>query len=97
MSSGSREDDEPKRQRENSLNVSCVDSQTTPGKVFAKSLKLTECVKILMNCLKNLEKYVKELKDLVSSTKANQIKGERQLVDLKDGVDYISKNYTRLK
>ena len=46
-----------------------------------------------MNCLKNLEKEVKELKDLASSNNANQIKGERQLLDLKDAVDFISNKF----
>ena len=45
-----------------------------------------------MSCLKNLEKEVKELKDLASSNNANQIKGERQLLDLKEAVDFISNN-----
>ena len=43
-----------------------------------------------MNCLKNLKNEVKELKDLASSNNANQIEGERQLLDLKDAVDFIS-------
>ena len=46
-----------------------------------------------MNFLKNLEKEVKELKDLASSNNANQIKGERQLLDLKDAVDFISNKF----
>ena len=46
-----------------------------------------------MNCLKNLEKEVKELKDLASSNNANQIKSERQLLDLKDVVDFISNKF----
>ena len=87
MSSGSKEDDEPKRQKEESPDVSCLDSSTSPGDVFAESLKSNECVVILMNCLKDLEKEVKELKDLASSNNANQIKGERQLLHLKDAVD----------
>ena len=61
--------------------------------MFAESLKLNECVEILMNCLKNLQKEVKELKDLASSTNANQIKGERQLLDLKEAVDFISNKF----
>ena len=43
-----------------------------------------------MNCLKKLEKEVKELNDLASSNNANQIKGEMQLPELKDTVDFIS-------
>ena len=42
-----------------------------------------------MNCLKILEKEVKELKDLASPNNTNQIKGKRQLLDLKDAVDFI--------
>ena len=60
LSSSSKEDDEPKRQREESADVSCLDSPTSPGNVFAESLKSNGCVEILMNCLKNLEKEVKE-------------------------------------
>ena len=65
----------------------------SPGNVFAESLKSNECINILMNCLENLEKEVKQLKDLASSNNTNQIKGERQLVDLKDIVDFISNKF----
>ena len=50
-----------------------------------------------MNYLKNLEKQVKEFKDLASSNNANQIKGERQLLDLKDAVDFISNTFDDFK
>ena len=93
MSSGSKEGDEPKRQREESPDVSCLESPTSPGIVFAESLKSNECLKILMSCLKNLEKEVEELKYLASSNNANQIKGKRQLLDLKDAVDFVSKKF----
>ena len=93
MSSGSTEDDKPKRQREESPDVWCLESPTSPGNVFAESLKSNECFEILMNCLKNLEKEVKELKDLASSNNENQIKGERHLLDLKDAVDCISNKF----
>ena len=92
MSSSSKDNDDPKRQREGSPDVSCLDSPTSPGNVFAESLKSNECVEILMNCLKNLEKEVMELK-LASSNNANQIKGERQLLDLKDAIDFISNKF----
>ena len=46
-----------------------------------------------MNCLKNLEKEVKELKNLASSNNANQIKGERKLLELKHAVDFISNKF----
>ena len=56
-------------------------------------LQRRQCVEILMNCLKNLEKEVERLKDLSSPNNANQIKGERQLLDLKDVVDFISNKF----
>ena len=93
LSSGSKEDDEPKRQREESPDVSCLESPTSPGNGFAESLKSNECVKILMNCLNNLEKEVMELKNLASSNNAKQIKSERQLLNLNDAVDFISKKF----
>ena len=46
-----------------------------------------------MNCLKNLEKEVKKLKDLASSNNANQINGEKQLLDLEDVMDFISNTF----
>ena len=90
LSSGSKEDDKPKRQREERPDVSCLESQTSPGNVFAESLKSNECVKILMSFLKNLEIEVKELKQ---TNNANQIKGERQLLNLKDVVGFISNKF----
>ena len=72
LSSSSKEDDKAKRQREESPDVSCLGSPTSPGNAFAESLKSNECVEILMSCLKNLEKEVKELRDLASSNNANQ-------------------------
>ena len=41
---GSKEDDEPKRQREESSNISCLDSPMLPGNMFAESLKSNECL-----------------------------------------------------
>ena len=42
---------------------------------------------------KNLEKEVMEWKDLASSNNANQIKGERQPLDLNDALDFISNKF----
>ena len=93
MSSDSKEDDEPKRQKKESLDILCLGSPTSLGKVFAERLRSNECVEALMNCLKNLGNEVKQLKDLASSNDVNQIKGERQLMDLKDAVDSISNKF----
>ena len=93
LSSGSKDVDKPKRQRKESPDGLCLESPTSPGNVFAESLKSNERVEMLMNCLKNLGKKVKELEDLASSNSANQIKGERQLLDLKEAVDFISNKF----
>ena len=42
---------------------------------------------------KNLEKEVMKWKDLASSNNANQIKGERQPLDLNDALDFISNKF----
>ena len=65
----------------------------SPGNAFFESLKLNECVEILMNCLKNIKKDVKELKNLASSNNTSQIKSERQFLDLRDAVDFISNKF----
>ena len=93
MSSGSKENDELKRRREESPDVSRLDSLILPSNVFAESLKSNEYVEILMNCVKNLEREVKKLKDLPPSNSANQIKRERQLLQLKVTVDFISNKF----
>ena len=79
-----------------SPDVSCLESPASPGNVFAESLKSNKCVKILMSCLKNLEKEIKELKDLASFKNAEQFKAERQLLDLKDSVDFIFNKFDDL-
>ena len=42
-----------------------------------------------MNCLRNLKKEVKELKYLSSFNNSKQIKVKKQLLDLKNAVDFI--------
>ena len=88
MSSGSKEDDGPMRQWEEISNASCLDSPTLPGNMTAESLKSNGCSEMLVNCLKKLEK----VKDSASCNNANQIKGERYFLDLKDVVGFISNN-----
>ena len=58
---------------------------------FAGSLKSPSCVGILFNCLRNVEKQIKEIFVLAKSTQEKQIKDERQLNDLH--VQFISNNF----
>ena len=60
LSNNSNTEEGAKRQREEysseSLNVSILDTLKAPGDVFEVSLKSENCVKILLSCLRNLEK-----------------------------------------
>ena len=60
------------------------------GDVFQESLKSGDCVKILVNCMQNIEKQVKELFLLVQENKEEHIKGESDLSELTKAIDVIS-------
>ena len=67
--------------------------QSTLDDVFSESLKSTDCVAILYNCLKNVEKQVKEIYQISETTKESQIKGELQLVEMVESVKYINEKF----
>ena len=60
---------------------------------FTESLKSTSCVEILFNCLKNVEKQIKEIFVLIISIQEQQIKDKRQLNDVRDSVQFISDKF----
>ena len=65
LSDRSSDGDEPKRLcEESSASSSSPDS---PSDSFQESLKSPDCMKILLNCFKNLDKQVKELYILAQS------------------------------
>ena len=76
-----------KKQHKGSLNDSSVSNNT---EVFAERLKFHECVRILFNCLQNLEKEIKVLRVIAQTTQENQIKGTTQLTDLQVSVNFIN-------
>ena len=94
LSKNSNPKEDAKRQREESPsenpNVSMLDISKTPRNVFEESLKSEDCVKILLSCLRNLEKEVKDMQKLALSNNNNQIKGEKQLGDLSESIKFIS-------
>ena len=47
--------------------------------VFSQGLKLPECLKILFNCLENLETKMQSIKEISLAAKDWQIKGTQQL------------------
>ena len=97
LSNQSKTADDPKRQHEQSPKVSCLENPTSPGDVFEESLKSDDCVQILMNYPKNLEKEVKELHSLAKSNHENQVEAEKRLQDLSDSVHFISNKFEELE
>ena len=95
LSNNSNAEEDAKRQREESPsespNVSMLDTPKTP--VFEESLKSEDCVKILLSCLRNLEKEVKDIHKLALSNNDNQIKGEKQLADLSESIKFMSDKF----
>ena len=59
--------------------------------VFQESLKSPDCMKILLNCFKNLDKQVKELFILAQSNNEKHIKGEKQLLDLTESINFMTR------
>ena len=88
LSSQSADGDDSKRPREESNNS--TSTPASPGDVFEESLKSGDCVKILVNCMQNIEKQVKELFLLAQENKEKHIKGESDLSELTKAIDLIS-------
>ena len=63
------------------------------GSVFTTSMDSPECLQILFNCLQNVEKSVKEIHEMQEKTQSSQIKGELQLKDLSEAVEFITKKF----
>ena len=89
LSDQSNNGDGPKRLREESLASSS--SPDSPSDVFQESLKSPDCMKIRLNCFKNLDKQVKELYALAQSNNEKYIKDEKQLLDLTKSINFMTK------
>ena len=77
-----------KRPREESNNS--TSTTIAPGDVFEESLKSGDYVKILVNCMQNIENQVKELVLLAQENKEKHIKSESDLSELAKAIDLIS-------
>ena len=91
LSDQSNDGDEPKRLREESSASSS--SPDSPSDVFQESLKSPDCTKMMLNCSKNLDKQVKELYILAQSNNEKHIKGEKQLLDLTESINFMIKKF----
>ena len=79
-------DNNNKKVREGSLEENPeVDS------VFTNSIDSPECLLMSFNCLRNVEKNIKEMREMQEKTQSSQFKGELQLNELNEAVELITK------
>ena len=80
--------DDPKKIRDSSL-----DDSNNPDDVFTEGLSSPDCVKILYNCIKNVEKQIHDIHSKTEETKTSQIKGEQHLMDLDKTVNFTCEKF----
>ena len=79
-----------KKQHEKSLNDSMgLDNDD----VFATGLTSSECVKLLFNCLQNLETEMKNVKEISLAAKKWQIKCTEQLNEMNSAITFINEKF----
>ena len=93
LSSNSTDGDDRKRPHETSSFDDNISKAATNGEVFEEALKSDDCAVILCNCMENLEEKINELLQITSSAKDSQTKGELQLKDLNEAVNFISTKF----
>ena len=76
--------DDPNKIRDGSFNM---------DDVFAEGLSSPNCVEILRNCIKNVEKQIQGIHSKGEETKMSQIKGEQHLMDLNKTVNFICEKF----
>ena len=77
-----------KKQCEGSLN----DSQNVDN-IFSERLSSPDCVAILVNCIKNVEKQTVKIFSKTEETEYSQIKGQQHLLGLNQAVVLISEKF----
>ena len=80
--------DDPKKIREGSL-----EDANNPDDVFTDGLSSPDCVKILYNCIKNVEKQIQAIHCKTEETQMSQIKGKQHLMDLNKTVNFICEKF----
>ena len=61
--------------------------------IFVEGFSSPDCVTILVNCIKNVEKQAVEIFSKTEETKNGQIKGEQHLIELNKTATLISKKF----
>ena len=67
-----------------------LESPSSPGDDFTEALKSPECAKILVNCMKNLEKEMNEIREVLCE---NQSRGDQQIKELADSITFLAAKY----
>ena len=88
LSDNSKEAADPRKAKEATSSSSYSDHD-----VFEEGLDSSSCRSILFDCLKNLESKVNEIFANTNTLKENQIKGEKQLTDLAETVNFLSEKF----
>ena len=91
LSDQSNNGDESKRLCEESSARSSAPN--SPSDVFQERLKSPDCMKILLNCFKNLDKQVNKFYILAQSNNGKHIKGDKQLLGLTEFIDFTTKKF----
>ena len=88
LSDNSKEATYPKKAKEPTSSSSYCDHD-----VFEENLDSSSCRSTLFDYLKNLESKVNEIFANTNTLKENQIKGEKQLTDLAETVNFLSEKF----
>ena len=89
LSNNSNDGETSKKSWEGSLNTSS--SSDIPDDLFTESLKDPDCVALLLNCIKKMEKQITKIFDNTNELKEKQIKDESHPQELSDATDFINK------
>ena len=65
--------------------------------VFEEVLDSSSCRSILFDCLKYLEHKLNKIFENTNTLKENQIKGEKELTDLAETVNFLSSNFDKFE
>ena len=74
-------------------NKDSLNSSQNVDDIFVEGFFSPDCVTILVNCIKNVEKQAVEIFSKTEETKNGQIKGEQHLIELNKTATLISKKF----
>ena len=93
LSDKSTNEEERKKARESSLDLSLSKERIDDADVLAKGIESPRCGSILYDCLKNLESKVNEIYEHSSFAKEAQIKGAKQLEDVSESMKFTNEKF----